>query len=76
MAEQVRVAIDERGGVHVELRGYADRRCEVVEDELRRQLAELGLRVEVEGRRVKSTTELEAERRAKPGPEGPRRVDL
>ncbi len=75
MAEQVRVAIDDQGNVHVELSGYTDRRCEAVEDELRRQLMELGLRPEVVGRRLKTAAESEAETRGTAGPPPARPIE-
>lgn len=75
MAEMIRVVVDEKGNVHVEFVGYAGSSCQIEEEKLRRQLAELGLVGEVEGCRLKTPVEIEAEvGKGSPKPRG--RVEL
>jgi hypothetical protein len=65
MPEEIRVVVDPRGAVHVELSGYPDERCEGVERDLRRRLVELGLLAEVTARRRKTPAERAAETRGR-----------
>lgn len=50
---EISVTIDERGDLHVDLSGYIGGSCQFEEEELRRMLAELGLKAEVKGKRSK-----------------------
>ena len=50
---EISVTIDEKGDLHVDLSGYVGGSCQFEEEELRRMLAELGLKAEVKGKRSK-----------------------
>ena len=61
MARINRLVIDETGDIDVEFSCYEGNACRVEEDKLRRTLAELGLAVEVEWLKPKSSEQTAAE---------------
>lgn len=56
MANIVAVTVDEKGDLHVDFSGYTGGACQVEEAELRKILAELGLKAEVKGMDRKAET--------------------
>lgn len=60
----MRVTVDRQGEVHVDLIGYRGDACQTEEERLRDVLASLGLAVQVDGERAKSSAETAAEVRA------------
>lgn len=55
MKNIVSVSVDDTGEMHVDLSGYQGRSCEFEEAEMRRILAELGLKVSVKDRKSKQS---------------------
>lgn len=62
--QAMRVTVDRRGEVHVDLIGYLGEECAAEEERLRDALASFGLAVEVDALRGKSPKEMVAEARA------------
>lgn len=54
MKTAITVNIDEKGDLHLDFAGYANRACEYEEAELRRILAEMGLGITVKGAKPKA----------------------
>lgn len=53
MQQKVEVTINEHGDLHVDFSGYSGGSCQFEEEEMRRMLAELGLKAEIRGMKSK-----------------------
>lgn len=53
MQQKIEVTVNEQGELHVDFSGYVGGSCQFEEEEMRRMLAELGLKAEIKSRKTK-----------------------
>ncbi|MBE0427241.1 MAG: hypothetical protein IBX72_11440 [Nitrospirae bacterium] len=57
MQQKIEVTVNEHGDLHVDFSGYIGASCQFDEEEMRRMLAELGLKAEIKGLKSKLQNE-------------------
>lgn len=54
MKQMIKISVDKQGDLHVDLSGYTGESCRFEEAELRRMLAELGIKAEIKNCKSKT----------------------